>query len=308
MALTKSQFRDRVRELLGDPLRISGTATGGSLTTIIDSSKLMQADNHWLGLNAFVVTTTDSNAPKGDARRIAASSASAYRLTTEMPFSAAVEAGDTYGVAVFSNARLDNIISNTLGDFSNYRPLKFNESLSVGGGEKRYSPTSAATILFVTKVEEYNASQRKDVLYKNWVWNPNTKKIEFSDWITTAKTLTIYAAKSHVLPATDGDAMTYNTEDEADLLVWCSANALLNLAEQQSFSDYGKLKPKSITRGAVSETYGNAQEIVMKSCNDRIAEIKSKYHADSSSWSSEVRVLPALNPYNIDRSTIWLNH
>ena len=308
MALTKLQFRDRVRELLGDPLRISGTATGGSLTTIIDSSKLTQADNHWLGLNAFVITTTDSNAPKGEARRVSASSASAYRLTMEMPFSAAVESGDTYGIAVFSNAKLDNIISNTLFDFSNYRPLKFSESLSVGGGEKRYAPTSAAVITYVYKIEEYNVAQRKDVTYKNWVWNPNTNKIEFSDWITTAKTLTIYAAKPHTLPANDGDAMTYSAEDETDLLVWCSANALLSLAEQQSFGDYGKLKPKSITRGAVSETYGNAQEVVMKSCNDRIAEIKAQYRSDSSSWSSEVRVLPALNPYNIDRSTIWLNH
>jgi hypothetical protein len=178
----------------------------------------------------------------------------------------------------------------------------------VGGGEKRYAPTSATSITFVYKIEEYSVAQRKDVVYKNWTWNPNTNKIEFSDWITTSKTLTIYAAKPHTLPTNEGDAMTYNNEDESDLLIWCSANALLHLSEQQSFNDYGKLKPKSITRGAVSETYGNAQEVVMNACYDRIAEIKAKYRAESSSWSVDVHALPALNPYGIDRSTIWLNH
>lgn len=308
MALTKAQFRTRVREMIGDPLRVSGTATGGSLTTILDTSKLNQADNFWTKLQAFIVTTTNGAAPQGEAKRIAASSGSNYRVTVEMPFSATVESGDTYGIAIFSNAYLDNLIANTLLEFSEYRPVKFSESLSVGGGEKRYSPTSAATIRYVTKIEEYSAAARKDIVYRNWVWNDDTKKIEFSDWQTTAKTLTLYAAKSHTLPSGESDALTYEAVDEANLLLWCAANAIIALSEQQAHDAFGNIRPNSITRGPISEVYGDQREKIVAAQRDVIAKIKEQYTVASSSFSTTLRLYPGMNQHGIDRSAIWLNH
>lgn len=262
MPLTKAQFRDRVREEIGDPVRVSGTATGGSLSTLIDTNRLTQIDGYWIKLWAFITDTDDDLAPKGEARMIAEFANATKQLTMELPFSAAVASGDTYGIAVFSNSRVDNIISGVLKEFSDYRPKKFSENLIVTANEKRFTPTSAATIRYVEKIEKYVAGS-EHTRY-NFSWNKGTRQVEFPHWFGESTTLTLYAAKSHTLPAADGDTMTYEDDDEDKLLRWCAARALMSMAVDEFRDNFGKLAPKSWTTGKVSETQGDSREQLTK--------------------------------------------
>lgn len=272
MPLTKAQFRERVREQIGDPVRVSGTATGGSLTTLIDTNRLTQIDGYWMKLWAFITDTDDDLAPKGEARKVAEFANATKQLTMELPFSAAVAAGDTYGIAVFSDTRINNIVSGVLKEFSDYRPKKFSENLAVTANEKRFSPTSAAVIRYVEKVEKYVAGS-EDTRY-NFTWNKSTRQIEFPQWFGENTTLTLYAAKAHTLPAADGDTMTYDDDDEDRLLRWCGARALMSMAVDEFRDNFGKLTPKSWTDGKVSETHGDSREQVMKHLQITIDEIK----------------------------------
>lgn len=258
MPLTKAQFRARVREQAGDPVRVTGTATGGSVTTIVDTTRLIQADSYWNGFWAFVITTTDSLAPQGEAQKVYSFTNSSSTLTVELPFSAAVGAGDTYGVAVFSNTRIDNIIAGALKEFSDYRPLKFSENLSVTANEKRFAPTSAAAIRYVNKIEYYDPGVEETEY--DFTWNKNTRQVEFKSAFTTARTLTLHAAKAHSLPAAEGTVMTYDDDDEDRLVRWCVARLMLSLGANEFRDNFGKLAPQSWTTGEVSETYGNKYE------------------------------------------------
>lgn len=272
MPLTKAQFRDRVREQIGDPVRVSGTATGGSLTTLIDTNRLTQIDDYWAKLWAFITDTDDDLAPKGEARKIAAFANTTKQLTMELPFSAAVASGDTYGIAVFSDTRLNNIISGVLKEFSDYRPKKFSESLTVTANEKRFTPTSSSTIRYIEKIEKYTAGVEHTCY--NFTWDKSTRKIEFPQWFGESDTLTVYAAKSHTLPAADDGTMTYEDDDEDRLLRWCGARALMSMAVDEFRDNFGKLAPKSWTRGKVSETAGDSREQLMRHLQATIDEIK----------------------------------
>lgn len=275
MPLTKAQFRTRVREQSGDPVRVTGTATGGSVTTIVDTTRLIQADSYWNGLWAFVITTTDSSAPQGEAQKVYSSTNSSNTLTVELPFSAAVGAGDTYGVAVFSNARIDNIIAGVLKEFSDYRPLQFNEDLEVTANEKRFAPTSAAAIRYVSKIEYYDPGV-EETEYE-FIWNKNTRKVEFKSAFTAARTLTLYAAKAHSLPAADATAMTYDDDDEDRLVRWCVARLMQSLSANEFRDNQGALAPQSWTTGEVSETYGNKYESFLKYNENMVRDIIASF-------------------------------
>lgn len=275
MPLSKSDFRDRVREQAGDPLRIYGTATGGSLTAIVDTARLTQLDNYWSSLQAFIITTTDGNAPQGEARRIMSSSSSGTSVSVELPFSAAPAAGDTYGIAVFSNRHIDNIIAGVLKEFSDYRPLKFSENLPVTANEKRFTPTSAAAIRYVNKIEKYTAGIEETIY--DFTWNKNTRQVEFKSDFYEAKTLTLHAAKSHSLPAAEATAMTYDDEDEDRLVRWCVARIMLSMNANQLRDNFGKLTPQSWTQGPVSENYGDNHKQFMRYGESIIQEIKNSF-------------------------------
>lgn len=86
-------------ELAGAVSRLfTGTATGGSTTTIVDAYGLTRFDenNALLGALAYIKDTTDDLAPEGEARHVYAYSATAYTITVDRAFSLTVGAGDIY--------------------------------------------------------------------------------------------------------------------------------------------------------------------------------------------------------------------
>lgn len=280
MASTRAQLRAILRDELGDVERITGTATSGSLTTVVDTSRLNQVDNYWLKQRIFIKTTTDTLAPQGEARRISSSTSSTGTVTVELPFSVAVGAGDTYGIAIMSDSRLNQALNDALAQFSRWRPYKTTESMNVTNGNRRFSPTSANSILSVKKVEFFDNTNQDYIDYKGqWLWDDHLKQIEFNSWWTEAKTLTLHIQKSHAALTSDSQEITVRPNEENLIVRLASALMIFSLSEKEFHDDFGELKPKSWTRGDVSMTYGDFKtqaqslvETVMRLIKEQVTE------------------------------------
>lgn len=76
----------------------TGTATGGTTTTIIDTAGLLRytETDALAGARAYIWDTTDDLPPKGEDRRVQSYNTSTHTLTVDRAFSTAVGAGDIY--------------------------------------------------------------------------------------------------------------------------------------------------------------------------------------------------------------------
>lgn len=261
MATTLASLRAIVREEAGDEERVSGTATGGSLTEVIDTAKLTQADNAWAQQIVFIKTTTDNAAPKGEARRIASSTQSTKKLTTTLPFSVTVESGDTYAIAVFSDAQVNRAINNAIAEFSKYVPWVTTETLAVTAGNFRFAPTSASAIRYIERIEYVNNATRERIKYDGaWFWDETAQQVEFDFWWEENKSLTLYLAREHRLLSADSDELSVRASEEMFIIKLAVAELFIGITQREFKDDYGKLKPKSMKWGEVSESYGETQE------------------------------------------------
>jgi len=262
MASTLAQLRASVRQEVGDEERITGTATGGSLTEVIDTSRLTQADDHWKGHKVFIKDTTDDLAPKGESRKIAASASATAKLIVEFPFSAAVASGDTYSIAVFSDAQIDAAINNALQmEVSKWLPEKTFENLAVSANLHRFAPTSANSIRWIDKIEYVDSALNQQIDYAGmWSWNSFLRKVEWTFFWNESKTLMMQIARDHAKLTTDASTVTVLPREEPLLTKLAAADLLLGLSEKELRNDFGNLKPKSWRRGDVSESYESAQE------------------------------------------------
>lgn len=96
MALTLSDVLQAGYAELGQ-LNVS-LATGGSTTTITDTTQTDGDDDAWKDGAAFVVNTTDGLSPIGQFQRVSAYVAATGVLTVDTAFTTAIGAGDTYGL------------------------------------------------------------------------------------------------------------------------------------------------------------------------------------------------------------------
>ena len=276
MAITKANFRKRVRAEAGDEERISGTINSGTTLTIV-SSVLMQSTNHWKGLYAYIISTTDTLAPQGESSKIEESDLSLLKL--EMPLTVAVESGDIFGIAVFSRQRIDDIISDTLAEFSMVKPQRVSEALNVGANIKRIAPTSATAqgfrpdrIEFFDNVAQEQINYRKDV---SWFWDKTLKQVEWAWWWSDSKALTLYGVKDHTLPAAEGSNMTLDDEDVGNVVKLAGMNTILSMSDTELRDNLGKIKPQSFTRGDIRIDYGSSGSSY-KSLRQTLEESKEK--------------------------------
>lgn len=85
-------------------------ATGGSATTIVDTSLLDSGefpDAGLVGATAYVVQTTDGLAPKGQGRYVTGYNSATGTLTVGQPFSAPIDAGDE--IDLYTRYTLDEL-------------------------------------------------------------------------------------------------------------------------------------------------------------------------------------------------------
>lgn len=95
--------RLRVLDVLyADRSIVRGTATGGSTSTVVDSSAALPGatTDHFDYAFIKITTTTDGNAPQGEVRAISEGgyTVASGTLTTSAVFTAAVASGDTYEI------------------------------------------------------------------------------------------------------------------------------------------------------------------------------------------------------------------
>lgn len=116
MALTLEQLRTALAEAVSS--LFSGTATGGTTATLIDTSGLKRytETDALKGALLYISDTTDDLAPKGESRRIQSFSAAAWTITVDRAFTVAPEAGDTYEVylAPLDLAQWDQCINDAI--------------------------------------------------------------------------------------------------------------------------------------------------------------------------------------------------
>ena len=99
MAFTLSNLLVGAFQGLGQ-MTIGNKATGGSTTTVVDSTQANTArDNAWKNGAMFITRDAGgaSAAPEGQFQRISAFTNSSGTFTVETAFSTAVAAGDIYG-------------------------------------------------------------------------------------------------------------------------------------------------------------------------------------------------------------------
>lgn len=283
MGSTLAQLRSLVRAEIGDEEKIVGVATGGSLTEIIDSERLTQPDNYWRGHRVFVRATSDDLSPLGESSRIVSSSKSTTKLVVELPFSAAVEAGDVYAIAVFSDSRIDAAINSVLQmEMSAWLPERATEQLYVTSGSFRFSPASAQRIQWIDKIEYVDDASQERVDYGGmWRWNDFLKKVEWDFYWTENKTLTMHIARDHAKLSGDSDTVNLRAAEESFLIKLAAADLLLGMSQSEVRDDFGKLRPKSWTRGDRSETYDSVHEHFLKIREGIVEHIKSLLRSSS---------------------------
>lgn len=301
MASTRAQLRALLRDEIGDQERITGTATGGTVTTVVDTVTLTQADNYWAGQKVYIKSTTDTLAPQGETRRIASSTQSTTTITVELPFSAAVGAGDTFGIAVFSDARMNQALNDALSRFSKWRPWKTTESMSVSSGSRRFTPTSANSIRSIRKIEFFDDVEQEYIDYRGqWIWDDHLRQIEFIFWWTESKTLTLHIQALHTALTTDAQQVTVLPNEENLIVRLASVLLLLSMSESEFRNDAGALQPTSWKRGDVSEEYGDFTKRVEAARNAIMKEIKEQVSEPVFGASAGATALPFSGGYPID--------
>ncbi len=103
---TRIQLRQEVDTLLrlvSNTPYISRTATGGSTSTVVDTSAV-EADDYWKGYFLYVTDTHDDLVPKGEERTVTDFNSVTDTYTITPAFSAAVASTDTYELRRFFSA------------------------------------------------------------------------------------------------------------------------------------------------------------------------------------------------------------
>ena len=99
MAYTLAQLRIELAKSLDS--YITGTATSGTTTTVVDTDLLdsgQWADDHFIGSDIYISDTTDDGAPEGEVRYCTDFVQSTGTLTVGKAFSVAPGSGDTYEI------------------------------------------------------------------------------------------------------------------------------------------------------------------------------------------------------------------
>jgi hypothetical protein len=208
MSVKLSDLKSRIRRELGDPIRAKGTAESGSgLTLIKDTDVFVQEDNYWQNKTVHI-ESAGSEAPEGEFRRILSSDQSAKTVTTE-PFTVAVDSGDTFSIAFFSDYQLRDIINDAIKELDRNLPYKTVVNLTVQQDVKRYDiPTG---VLDIFRIYYLNDSDKQEWDYDNWQIEGFDRKIVFGDWWSETRVLNLACTKERTMLSA-GTSFLINSE------------------------------------------------------------------------------------------------
>ncbi|MFA6046469.1 MAG: hypothetical protein WC718_15900 [Phycisphaerales bacterium] len=93
VGFTRAQYREAIARIFGF---YTGTATGGTTSTLVDTRLARFANDFFNGADLYVKTTTDTLAPQGEAVFVTDFVAATGTLSVSPAFTVAPGAGDTY--------------------------------------------------------------------------------------------------------------------------------------------------------------------------------------------------------------------
>jgi hypothetical protein len=200
-----------------------GTATGGTTTTIIDTNLLGEYaflnDNDLAPGTAFIVTTTDGNAPQSESRLIKTYDESANTANT-IAFSVAVGAGDTYVVCPIRRDLFFMALNSALEDLG---PLPYTDdtSLDTAANTLRYTlPTNARRDLRQVWVANHASSPYDWEENREWYVVPEdtTLNLVFRRQPRYARDIRLVYTSEH--PYVDDDADEIHDLAPREYLIW----------------------------------------------------------------------------------------
>ena len=280
MTRTRAQLRELIRQQTGDEVRLSGTATGGSKTTLVDTAGLVQADDYWNGRRVHITATGDGNAPQGEGRKIADFVYSTHTLSLEMPLSAAVEASDAYQIAVWPDPVYDALIKAAIMAYSKYRPYRATGTVATANGVRYYDPPAGVDLCaghLIEMVRYMNQATAEDHAITGWATDRHQNKIDLGYFASDARTLTIFYARPHADFDSDSGTITVPDQDEELITRWVRAQIWL-LMSRESFDEFGNLVPSRWSRGNVSEESGSGRQ-----------SMKNLHDAEMAAWLEQLR-------------------
>lgn len=269
MARTRAELRTWLRRELGDNLKASGTVDSGTITTLVDAAVLVQADDFWNGYVLNIETAAGAD-PEEESREITDFVNSTNTLTTD-PFSAAVDTGDTYTIAFFSDSQLNEYINEAIQDIARQQPYYTTATISAVDGQKRYDfPTGARRI---DAIKYINTTTEEEIDYEFTI-EPYDKQIVFTGYWNESKTLTAFITKDHTALTTDAGTTTVEEEHEIGIIIFAQ---ILAASKMRGFvyETAGELKPIHWARGQVSQNGGTLAQWMQKYEDDLLKRYKA---------------------------------
>ncbi len=155
MSTTRAALRqeiDKHLRLVHASGTVTGTATGGSTSTVVDTART-EADDYWNNCWLYVSDTTDDAAPKDEEALVSDFAAATDTLTLATPLAAAVGAGDTYELRRYFAASMIHSAINLALEDAQYQLRQEAEDTTLVILEDTYDYTLPDAVEHVQKIE-----------------------------------------------------------------------------------------------------------------------------------------------------------
>ena len=254
--MTLGDIIKRIREEIGDEIRLNGVATGGGVDRIDDTSLLTQADNYWKWMTVRITGTTDGLAPKGEARKIAASTLGS--ITVETPFSAGVNSGDQYEIAFFGRDRLVSVVNDSLKEWARLIPYRKVDKVTTSVNSDKIVIPNSDEVLWIDKIEFREDAKQEVFNYEGfWVWDEHNKVVRWDFFWNEVRTLDIYTSRVYPKVFSDTDSLNIKAQHEHLFLRLCVANVIASISTQEWRNNRGELQPLEIRMGDFVQRFGD---------------------------------------------------
>jgi hypothetical protein len=236
------------------PRHWTGSATGGTTTTLIDTVQRKEADDNFNGMTLFVLDGDNADLT----RRITDFVQSTATLTVGA-FSNAMAAGDRYLISQAVREDLVQAINAALTDIGDVTQV--DTSLTVVADQTEYSlPSGVSNVVRVEVAESASADYDYQRAHN---WREISGSLYFTDELgfTAGRTIRLYYNAQHA--AVDADADTISDGIPLALLVdvavyyyWLQQYSLqgnLNMKEDSLLAMYAQNKERAMQRYSVNK-------------------------------------------------------
>ena len=228
----------------------TGTATGGTTTTIVDTGGLYQPDDHWNGAYAYILTDAGgaSAAPEGQERPVSDFVQSSGTATVLAAFTAAVAVGDTYELLPEQRTTLKRAINAGVCSAAEAWPIIAVDTTTVTLAADDYDYTLPTDVLDIITIWYQDDTDEPWRELPGRMWKvtgiPGAQTLFLSTYndLDEDNTLRLEYTKRVSELATDASALGVGEPVEAPLVEYVVEHALWWLHDRASNRDEGRYR------------------------------------------------------------------